>query len=192
MSQVDLPTSIGYALKRTAVALAAAMDAELRHCDLSVAQYASLELLAQRPGLTNAELARGVFVTRQATHQLLAGLRSAGLIEIQGAGRHQRVVITELGAGRLADASHRIALIEQRMLTPLSAERQAELFQQPRGVYRGAVPSRRGASHGRTEPPLSVPWTLIEGTKVATRSWLLGRVPTNRARWWDAIDDQGF
>jgi DNA-binding MarR family transcriptional regulator len=128
MSQVDLPTSIGYALKRTAVALRAAMDAELRQCDLSVAQYASLELLAQRPGLTNAELARGVFVTRQATHQLLAGLRHAGLIEIQGAGRHQRVVITELGAGRLADASHRIALIEQRMLTPLSAERRAELF----------------------------------------------------------------
>lgn len=128
MSQVDLPTSIGYALKRTTVALRAAMDAELRQCDLSVAQYASLELLAQRPGLTNAELARGVFVTRQATHQLLDGLRQAGLIEIQGAGRRQRVVITEVGASRLADASQRIALIEQRMLTPLSAGRQAELF----------------------------------------------------------------
>ena len=128
MSQVDLPTSIGYALKRTTVALRAAMDTELRHCDLSVAQYASLELLAQRPGLTNAELARGVFVTRQATHQLLTGLRHAGLIEVQGAGRHQQVVITELGAGRLADASHRIAVIEQRMLSPLSAAQRAELF----------------------------------------------------------------
>ena len=69
MSQVDLPTSIGYQLKRASAALRAAMDAELRHCDLSVPQYASLELLAQRPGLTNADLARGVFVTRQATHQ---------------------------------------------------------------------------------------------------------------------------
>jgi DNA-binding MarR family transcriptional regulator len=127
MSQVDIPTSIGYALKRTTTSLRAAMDAELRHCELSVSQYASLELLAQRPGLTNAELARGVFVTRQATHQLLTGLRHAGLIEIQGAGRHQRVVITELGAGRLADASHRVAIIEQRMLAPLSSAQQAEL-----------------------------------------------------------------
>lgn len=128
MSQVDVPTSIGYSLKRTAVALRAAMDAELRRCDLTVAQYASLELLALHPGLTNAELARGVFVTRQATHQLLAGLRHAGLIEIQGAGRRQLVVITELGAGRLATASHRIALVEQRMLSPLSTGRRAELF----------------------------------------------------------------
>jgi hypothetical protein len=68
-----------------------------------------------------------VFVSRQATHQLLTGLRQAGFIEIQGAGRHQRVVITELGAGRLADASHRVAIIEQRMLAPLSAAQQAEL-----------------------------------------------------------------
>ena len=128
MSQVDLSTSIGYALKRTSVALRAAMDAELRQCDLSVSQYSVLELLTQRPGLTNAELARGVFVTRQATHQLLTGLRHAGLIEIQDAGRHQRMVVTELGAGRLADASHRTALIEQRMLATLSAERRAELF----------------------------------------------------------------
>ena len=127
MSQVDLPTSIGYALKRTTVALRAAMDAELRECGLSVPQYASLELLADRPGLTNAELARGVFVTRQATHQLLSGLRQAGLIQIDGAGRKQRLVISELGAQRLADASHRVALIEQRMLKALSGEQQAEL-----------------------------------------------------------------
>lgn len=128
MSQVDVPTSIGYALKRAAVALRSAMDAELRECELSVAQYASLELLALHPGLTNAELARGVFVTRQATHQLLSGLRHAGLIEIEGAGRRQRVVMTKIGAARLADASHRVAVVEQRMLAPLSARRQGELL----------------------------------------------------------------
>jgi len=128
MSQVDVSTSIGYALKRTTVALRAAMDAELRDCGLSVSQYASLELLAGRPGLTNAELARGVFVTRQATHQLLVGLRQAGLIEIQGAGRKQRLVLTKLGAEQLADASHRVSLVEQRMLTGLTGEQRAELF----------------------------------------------------------------
>lgn len=127
MSQVDLPSSIGYALKRATVALRSAMDAELRECDLSIAQYASLELLLQRPGLTNAELARGVFVTRQATHQLLVGLRQLGLITIQGVGRQQRVSITELGEHNLSRASHRVALVEQRMLTALSAQQQASL-----------------------------------------------------------------
>ena len=128
MSQVDLPTSIGYALKRTTFALRAAMDVELRECGLSVSQYASLELLADRPGLTNAELARGVFVTRQATHQLLAGLRRAGLIEIQGVGRKQRLNLTDVGTARLADASHRVAVIERRMLAELSADQQREML----------------------------------------------------------------
>lgn len=127
MSQIDVPTSIGYALKRTTAALRSAMDAALREVDLSVAQYSSLELLAQHPGLTNAELARGVFVTRQATHQLLSGLRHAGFIEIEGAGRLQRMVLTKLGASRLADASHRVAVIEQRMLAPLSGPQRDEL-----------------------------------------------------------------
>lgn len=128
MSQVDLPTSIGYAVKRTAVALRVAMDAELRGCGLSVPQYSALELLVQRAGLTNAELARGVFVTRQATHQLLAGLGDAGLIEIEGAGRRQRVVVTPVGRARLTEASGRVAIVEQRMLADLSAVQQAELF----------------------------------------------------------------
>ena len=145
MSQVDLQTSIGYALKRATTSLRTAMDAELRGCDLSVSQYASLELLAQRPALTNAELARGVFVTRQATHQLLSGLRHAGLVEIRGAGRHQQVVITDLGAKRLADASHRIAIIEQRMLAPLTARQQTELHASLMACGRGAVGSPRVA-----------------------------------------------
>ncbi|WP_205843956.1 MarR family winged helix-turn-helix transcriptional regulator [Nakamurella deserti] len=128
MSQVDLPTSIGYALKRAATALRTAMDATLRDCGLSVAQYAALELLVQRAGLTNAELARGVFVTRQATHQLLAGLADAGLIRIEGAGRHQRAVVTPVGRTLLTDASTRVAAVERRMLAGLSPERQRALF----------------------------------------------------------------
>ena len=113
-----------------------------------------LELLAQRPGLTNAELARGVFVTRQATHQLLAGLRSAGLIEIQGAGRHQRVVITEHGPGRPGRCWPGGAGRTAHAL-PLSGERQAELF-------RSLAACTEALSHpaeepvGRIESPLSL------------------------------------
>lgn len=112
--------SIGYALKRATSALRSAMDERLRQLDMTVPQYSSLELLAHRPGLSNAELARGVFVTRQATHQLLAGLTREGLVEIVGAGREQRLHVTQQGLQRLQRASTAVAEVEQTMIESLS------------------------------------------------------------------------
>ena len=128
MSQVDLNSSIGYALKRTSWALRGAMDAVLREFDLTVPQYACLELLAQRPGVSNAELARGVFVSRQATHQLLSGLIPAGLVAIAGTGRDQRIRLTDHGSARLAAASTAVAAIEERMLSALSSQERTALL----------------------------------------------------------------
>lgn len=124
---MDVTTSVGYSLKRVTWALRGAMDARLREFELSVPQYACLELLAQRPGLSNADLARGVFVSRQATHQLLSGLRGSGLIEVRGTGRDQRLALTTRGSTLLAAASHAVAKIEEQMLAPLSAEQRAAL-----------------------------------------------------------------
>jgi len=45
-----------------------------------VPQYSCLELLGQRSGLSNAELARGTFVTRQSMNQVLRGLQDRGLV----------------------------------------------------------------------------------------------------------------
>ena len=73
--QVDLDRSVGYILKRAQSALHTALETRLRTHGLSVSQYACLELLAQRPDLSQSELARGAFVTRQAMHQLVAGLQ---------------------------------------------------------------------------------------------------------------------
>lgn len=127
MSQVDLEDSVGYALKRAVTALRAAMDAELRAHRLSVPQYACLELLAYRPGSSNAELARGAFVSRQAMHQLLGGLRTAELVNGEGQGRSERFAVTPAGARRLAGASQAVAAIQERMLTPLSAPQRKRL-----------------------------------------------------------------
>ena len=75
---VDLDASLGYLLKQAASALRSSMDAALRPLDLTVPQYACLELLAQRPGLSNSGLARGAFVTRQSMNVLLQGLERDG------------------------------------------------------------------------------------------------------------------
>lgn len=127
MSHVDLEHAVGYALKRATTALRAAMDAELRAHDLSVPQYACLELLAQRPGLSSAELARGAFVSRQAMHQLLGGLRAAGLVTGDGQRRGQRLALTAAGAERLARASQAVAAVEDGMLASLTAPERERL-----------------------------------------------------------------
>jgi CubicO group peptidase (beta-lactamase class C family) len=77
---VDLETSLGYLLKQASSALRAAMEEVLRPLGMSVTHYACLELLAQRPGLSNSDLARGAFVTRQSMNVLLQALERDGYV----------------------------------------------------------------------------------------------------------------
>jgi DNA-binding MarR family transcriptional regulator len=126
--QVDLDTAVGYALKRATVALRSAMDAALREHELTVPQYSCLEQLAHSPGLTNAALARGTFVSRQAMHQLLGTLRSADLVESDGAGRHEHFSLTPSGADRLVGASTAVAAVEERMLAGFDSEQRRNLY----------------------------------------------------------------
>ncbi len=122
-AQVELGTSVGYALKRAASALRAAMDVALRPLSLTVPQYACLELLGARPGLSGSELARGAFVTRQSMHSLLRGLEDRGLLTRPASPPHGRALPTQLTpAGRVAleSASTAVAAVEQAMVAGLS------------------------------------------------------------------------
>lgn len=124
MKQVNLDSSVGYALKQAAAALRSTMDAALRPLGLNVPQYACLELLGQRPGLSAAELARGAFVTRQSMHTVLQGLEDRGLLTrppTAPQGRALPTRLTEDGVRLLAQASHTVADIEHRMLRALPA-----------------------------------------------------------------------
>ncbi|WP_069386495.1 MarR family winged helix-turn-helix transcriptional regulator [Cellulosimicrobium cellulans] len=121
--QVELDTSLGYALKRTAAALRSAMDAALRPLSLTVPQYACLEVLGHSPGLSGAELARATFVTRQSMHALLKGLEDRGLLSRPASAPHGRALPTELtAAGRdaLESASAVVAAVERTMVASLS------------------------------------------------------------------------
>ncbi len=121
---------MGYVLKRAAVALRAGMDAGLRPLKLTVPQYACLELLSQRPGLSNAELARGAFVTRQSMNGVLRGLQDRGLVTRPDTAPYGRARPTELSsAGReqLHAASAAVRTVEQQMLSPLTSTQQRRL-----------------------------------------------------------------
>jgi hypothetical protein len=77
---IELDTSLGYMLKAAASALHSALEAVLRPLGMTITHYSCLELLAQRPGLSNSELARGAFVTRQSMNVLLQALERQGLV----------------------------------------------------------------------------------------------------------------
>lgn len=134
MCQADevgpLSDAVGYLLKQAATSLRTEMDAVLRPLGLSVPQYACLELLGQRPGLSNADLARGAFVTRQSMNGVLRGLQDRGLVTRPRTVAHGRALPTELtpaGHELQRVASRAVRSVEQRMLAALPPQRQRRL-----------------------------------------------------------------
>jgi DNA-binding MarR family transcriptional regulator len=119
-----LDQSIGYALKQAASALRSAMEASLDPIGLTVTQYACLEQLSRRPGQSNAELARGTFVTRQSMNEVLRGLEDRGFLTRPSSVDHGRALPTHLtpaGATILRSASAAVVGVEERMLGTLGA-----------------------------------------------------------------------
>lgn len=127
---VNLDASAGYLLKQASSALHAAMDAVLRPKGMTITHYACLELLAQRPGLSNSELARGTFVTRQSMNTLLKAMEREGLVTRPDRAPSGRVLPTELtarGREQLRTASAAVRAVEERMLSGLGETQQAQL-----------------------------------------------------------------
>ena len=127
---VDLAASVGYRVKQASSALHGAMEAVLRPLGMNITQYSCLELLAQRPGLSVAELARGAFVTRQSMHVLLQALERDGSVvrpAVAPVGRALPAGLTPLGRERLAAASAAVRGVEDRMRAGLDEAEAAQL-----------------------------------------------------------------
>ncbi|MGL4178224.1 MAG: MarR family winged helix-turn-helix transcriptional regulator, partial [Dermatophilaceae bacterium] len=126
---VDLDHATGYLLKQVDVALRAEMDRVLRPLDLTTPQYAVLEVLAQRPGLSAAGLARATFVTRQTMTAIVRGLEERGLVRADpgSRGRAQPMSLTPRGRRALRPASVAVGAVEARLVRGLTPRRRAEL-----------------------------------------------------------------
>ncbi len=127
MAQADgihLNTSLGYLLKEASSALRQAMEDALRPLGMTITHYSCLELLAQRPGMSNSDLARGTFVTRQSMNVLLQSLEEAGEVTRPpeaAVGRVLPAQLTTLGRTRLRGATAAVRAVELRMLADLDA-----------------------------------------------------------------------
>jgi DNA-binding MarR family transcriptional regulator len=98
---------------------------------LTLAQYTALSVLAARPGLSNAQLARRSLVTPQAMNQALANLTDRGLITRRPhptKGRVLSVELTPSGHDTLALLDRAVDEVEDRLLSPLTAIQRAQLL----------------------------------------------------------------
>lgn len=128
---IDLETSLGYLLKEASSALRVAMEDVLRPLGMTITHYSCLELLAQRPGLTNSQLARGAFVTRQSMNVLLQSLERDGYVTRPSApatGKALPARLTPRGHRSLEAATRAVRTVETRMLRALAPSDQAEAF----------------------------------------------------------------
>ncbi|MFD8413748.1 MarR family winged helix-turn-helix transcriptional regulator [Streptomyces sp. NPDC059650] len=144
---VDLQTSLGYLLKEASSALRTAMEEVLRPLGMSVTHYSCLELLAQRPGLSNSELARGAFVTRQTMNVLLRALERDGYVTRPAeapVGKALPTRLTPRGRRSLEKASAAVRSVEARMLAGLTGTEQSEAFR----ILQSMIHSLRGDDGG--------------------------------------------
>ncbi len=138
---------MGYALKEASSALRAAMEEVLRPLGMNVTHYSCLELLAQRPGLSNSELARGAFVPRQTMTVLRQPLARDGAGTGPTAapvGRALPTQLTDHGRQQLEKATAAVRSVELRMLGGLTPTEQAAVF----GVLQQMTRSLRDLPQG--------------------------------------------
>jgi DNA-binding MarR family transcriptional regulator len=145
---IDLDASLGYLLKEASSALRAAMEEVLRPLGMTVTHYSCLELLAQRPGLSNSELARGAFVTRQSMNVLLQTLERDGYVARPAeapVGKALPARLTPRGRRSLEKATAAVRSVELRMLAGLTETEQSDAFRILQSMTR-SLRNRGGAS----------------------------------------------
>lgn len=130
MSPSETELSPGYLVKRVQQSLRRRCDAALRPTGLSMAQYVALRALADMPEASASDLARRCFVTRQSLQDLLAGLRSAGLVTDASSaprGRSQALALTVVGRKRLAAGDVAVDGVDAAMVADLTATQRRAL-----------------------------------------------------------------
>lgn len=115
--------SLGKLLKRSELTLLRAKSAAVKTGGLTLPQYVALAELAERPGITGAELARASLVSPQAMMVVLKALEEQGLVDRTQHPRHQTVLeihLTGVGREALSAARKSAEPIEQRIAKALS------------------------------------------------------------------------
>jgi DNA-binding MarR family transcriptional regulator len=131
---------LSYLVGRLDRVLHRSLEEVVRPHGVTVAGYTVLSLLADRPGQSNAQLARRGFMSPQAMNEVLRRLTDDGLVVRKVSPEHARVQLGHLTAkGRsVLKACDRAAnAVEARMVGDLSDRRVKQLTQDLLGAVRG-------------------------------------------------------
>lgn len=123
----DHATSLLYVIGRVNQGIRREMRLRLARWKLSVQEFTTLSVLASRPGLSNAQLARRSLVTPQSMIEILTKLEARGLVRREVDPSHGRILRAELtAAGRtlIGEAVPAIQRIQDGMLERVSARQQ--------------------------------------------------------------------
>ena len=131
---------IGYVVGRLDRAIRREIGALVAPFGLTVPKYTALSILRDRPGLSNAQLARRCYVTPQSMNEVLIALEADGLIVRSPAANHGRVVevtLSERGQEVLAACDRAVTHMENAMLADLDDDGRKQLLDALVGcVYR--------------------------------------------------------
>lgn len=97
---------------------------------LSLNQYATLSVLAERTGLSNAQLARRALVSPQSMNEVLLALERRGYVRRRAHPEHGRILqaqVTAKGRKVLAACESRVAEVEAKMVARLSPSERSTL-----------------------------------------------------------------
>ncbi|MBS7700014.1 MULTISPECIES: MarR family transcriptional regulator [unclassified Chelatococcus] len=137
---------LGYLLRQAAGAFRLRLERAMADLEVTQPQFAVLTMLANYPGLSNADLARLALLTPQTVSVIVSNLERGGAIFRQPHsvhGRIQHIELTEKGKKLLACCKKRVRAIEQEITSGLSADEEATVR---RWLANIALPeSRRGS-----------------------------------------------
>lgn len=111
-----------YLLARADRIVKARLDEAIDQHEITLIEFTALWVIARRPGLSNARLARRALVTPQAMHRVVSSLESAGYVvrtPSPAGGRALGVTITSSGEEVMASVAEIVHAQETSLLDSL-------------------------------------------------------------------------
>jgi DNA-binding MarR family transcriptional regulator len=115
----DESPSLIYVIGRVNQGIERRLRAQLKAAGLSIQEYTALSVLATRPALSNAQLARRAMVTPQSMIEILAKLEQRALITRETDASHaliRRAQLTEAGRELLGRGQPAADAVERELL----------------------------------------------------------------------------
>lgn len=128
---LGLEDFFGYNLKRAYMLVQEAFQAGKSSDGLSARAYSALAVAVETPGITQSALARKLGIERSGLVAMVDELERRGLLNrvpVPGDRRVQALEPTAAGITQFRNMSAQIRAHEDKMLSPLSAEEQAQLM----------------------------------------------------------------